>query len=272
MIKKMSIPALFLCLLSLSFPGPSHAISLPGGLTIVNTLSPSGMTSGSIVILNNDEESRTVRVYQTDYTFSSDGKSNFAKPGSTPRSNASWIAYSPNQAVIPPHGKAEIYYRVAVPNDPGLCGTYWSVCMVEPVPETALTPPNPEKKKTKVSVQTVFRHAIQMVTNIGDTGTRSLKFADKKLEIKKGRTFLILDVKNTGERWLVPTIYVDLHDQNGQQPERYNGGKLRIYPGCSVRYTVDLGPLKPQTYNALIIADNGGDETIFGARYVLEVR
>lgn len=272
MKRKISILILFFCFLSFSFPYQSYALSLPGGLTVVNTLSPGGTISGNIVILNNDDELRTVRFYQTDYMFYSNGKSDFAKPGSISRSNAPWIEYSPKQVVIQSHSKAELNYRITVPNDPGLRGTYWSVLMIEPVPESELTPPSADKKKIKIGVQAVFRHAVQMVTNIGDTGTKTLKFVNKKLETRAGRTCLILDVKNTGEFWLVPEVYVDLLDQKGQQQGRYSGGKLRIYPGCSVRYTIDLGPLKPQAYNALVIADSGDDESTFGARYVLEIK
>ncbi len=270
MMKKMLLS--FSCawfLLFLSFLGEACAISLPGGLTIEKTLTVGGSTSGSIVVLNPGSKPETVRIYQTDYLFYADGRNEFGKPGSNPRSNASWIAYSPSQITLPAGGRAEVSYQISAPNDKDLRGTYWSVIMFEPLAEGALTPPTPEKGKIKVGVQAVVRHAVQVVTHIGDTGTRVLEFADKKLEVKDGKTCLVLDVKNTGERWLVPEVYVDLFGQSGQLG-RYSGGKLRIFPGCSVRYRVDLGALKPGKYNALVIADCGEDN-VFGARYTLEV-
>lgn len=255
---------LFVCLL-----GEAYAISLPGGLSIEKNLTVGGSASGSIVILNPGSKPETVRIYQTDYMFYADGKNEFGKPGSAPRSNASWITYSPNQLVVPAGGRAEVSYQISVPNDKDLRGTYWSVIMVEPVPESALEPPSPKKGQIAVGIQSVFRYAVQVITNIGDTGTRALEFADKKLEVKDGKTCLVLDVKNTGERWLVPEVYVDLFGKSGQLG-RYPGGRHRIFPGCSVRYTVDLGTLKPGKYSALVIADCG-EEKVFGARYTLEV-
>ncbi len=270
-MKKILLLFLCMCIYSL-FSGKACAISLPGGLTIENNLTVGGKTSGNIVILNSDAEPVTVRVYQTDYMFYADGRSEFGNPGSTPRSNASWITYSPNQLVVPPAGSASVTYQIAVPNDQGLSGTYWSVIMIEPVPKASLEPPSPEKGKITIGVQALFRHAVQMITNIDDTGEKALKFASKKLENRDGKVFLVLDVENTGERRLVPAIYVDLADQSGHSLGRCEGGSLRIFPGCSVRYFVDLGPLKPGKYNALVIADCGEGEKVFGARYTLEVK
>lgn len=143
--------------------------------------------------------------------------------------------------------------------------------MVEPLSKSALEPPSLEEGKVKVGLQAVFRHAVQVVAHIGDTGTRAMEFVDRRLEVKDGKIFLILGAKNTGERWLVPTLYVDLYDGSGYKLGRFEGGKLRIYPGCSVRYSINLGALNPGKYSALVIADNG-DEHVFGARYALEIK
>lgn len=271
-MRKISTFILLLYTLLRIFPGAAWALTIPSGMTVVKNLLPGSSTSGKIIILNNDDKSVIVRIYKTDYLFDSEGKSDFAKPGSVSRSNASWIKYSANQITIPPSGRTSVYYEINAPHATNLCGTYWSTCMIEALSPNSLTPPHPEKDKVKVGVQAVFRYAVQMVTNIGDGGTRKLKFANKKLVVKEGKTSLVLDVKNTGERWLRPSVYVDLYDSQGQRIGRYNGGKLRIFPGCSVRYSVDLGRLSPQTYDALVIADTNDDKNVFGAKYILEIK
>jgi len=252
----------------LLFPQISYALIVSSGLTVEKVVLPGDKIVG-VIALRGEESDETVRIYQTDYLFYADGRNEFGKPGSNPRSNASWISYSPNQITLPAGGRAEVTYQITVPNDKDLRGTYWSVIMVEEVPKGTLEVPSAKKGEVAVGIRVVSRYAVQVVTHIGDTGTRALEFADKKLEMKDGKTCLILDVKNTGERWLVPEVYVDLFGQSGQLG-RYPGGKLRIFPGCSVRYRVDLGALKPGKYNALVIADCGEDN-VFGARYTLEV-
>lgn len=271
MTKKYMAFVFLLCMFFFSLPGRSSAISIPAGLTIEKTLSPGEVAQGRIEIINPDDEEVTVRVYQTDYMFYSDGRSEFAEPGLVARSNASWITYSPDRLVIPPRSRSEVSYRISAPNDPDLRGTYWSVIMVEPLAKGALEPPSPEKGKVKVGIQAVFRHAVQVVTHIGDTGKLAMEFVDKRLEKAEGNVFLVLDVKNTGERWLVPALYLDLYDGSGRALGRFEGGRLRIFPGCSVRYRVNLGGLKQGKYNALVMLD-AGSEHVFGARYTLEVK
>lgn len=197
MMKKMFFTALAVVFF---FPQVSCALTVSSGLTVAKVVLP-GEKTGGVIVLTGGESAETVRIYQTDYMFYADGRNEFGKPGSAPRSNASWITYVPNQLILQPHGRAEVSYQISVPNDEDLRGTYWSVIMVEPV----------------------------------------------------------------------PALYVDLTDPSGRPLGRYEGGKLRIFPGCSVRYAVDLGPLKPGKYNALVIADCGEDK-VFGARYVLEVK
>jgi len=51
---------------------------------------------------------------------------------------------------------------------------------------------------------------------------------------------------------------------------KIEGGKFRIYPGCSVRHKIDLKDVPKGRYKALIVADNG-DENIFGSRWNLEI-
>jgi len=109
-----------------------------------------------------------------------------------------------------------------------------------------------------------------MLTHIGDTGTRKIKFLDKKLFSQDGKTILQMDIENIGERWLTPTLWVELYDNQGTELGRFESGKRRIYPSCSVRYKVDLTDVPEGKYKALVVADNG-DEYVFGAKYDLGI-
>jgi hypothetical protein len=45
---------------------------------------------------------------------------------------------------------------------------------------------------------------------------------------------------------------------------KFDGGKQRMYPGTSVRFTADLVGVQSSLYKALIIVDCGGED-VFGA-------
>jgi hypothetical protein len=275
------------CFIMLLSPELCQAgVVVVGELTQDKSLLPGEKIEGSIQLENDGTTPCQVRVYQTDYWFSADGSNLYGQPGSTTRSNAGWFSVSPNRLTIPPHQRAWVYYSGRVP--PGtewasiqsdlqgtesgsLSGTYWSMVMIEPLSEALTQTAKDQSGKLKMGIETKVRYGIQIVTNIGESGAPRIKFLDKKLFTSAGRTVLQMDIENTGERWLSPTVWVELYDHQGMLAGRFQGDKKRIYPGCSVRHRVDLTGAAPGKYKALVVADNG-DQYVFGARYDLGIQ
>jgi hypothetical protein len=160
---------------------------------------------------------------------------------------------------------------VQAPGDKTLTGTYWSILMVEPLPEGGLAPPAAKDTEPQVGVRTVLRYGVQFVTNIGDSGKRSIKFVDKQFVADGKQRILQLDIENNGERWLRPSVWVELYDLSGASIGRFEGSRLRLFPGCSARFKVDLSQVPLGEYKALTVADNG-DDYVFGTQYNLEIR
>jgi hypothetical protein len=240
------------------------AIIVTGSLTHEYEVAPGRSYEGSIEVLNQGKDPQEVKSYQTDYTFSADGKVMYGDPGSLPRSNARWTTVSPRQFTIPPNETMIVRFTIQVPNDTVMNGTYWSVVMVEPV-----SPGSPESsgagtRDTGMGISQVLRYAVQIVTHIGASGTRQLKFSQLQLSAEKDTRVLLVDVQNTGERWLRGTLWIDLYDSDGKHVAKLEGGRQRMYPGTSVRFSLDLAGVKQSTYKALIVVDCGGED-VFGA-------
>ncbi len=254
-------------------PPASYAqIILEGSLTHDNEANLGGTYSGNIVVRNPDKAPHAVRVYQTDYFFYADGRAVYGEVGTVDRSNAAWIDYFPKHFTIPAGDTVLVNYTVSVPGRASLAGTYWSMLMVEGIPDDS--PEAGEGGDTPdvaVGVRELFRFGVQMVTHIGETGVRRLKIIGAKLVKTEAEQGLQLDVTNTGERWLRPALRVELYNIQGAQAGSYEGGMLRIYPGTSVRYRVDLSDVPPGTYKALVVLDSGGDD-VYGANYTLRFK
>jgi len=260
-------------------------VSVIGGLTREESVQPGEKFEGTIKLQNTGETSCQVNVYQTDYLFFADGSNNYGEPGSTIRSNAKWISVSPRRLTIPPQEEALIHYSGQVPpimqlasvyNDLGQAqsqasvGTYWSMIMIEPMPEASPEAVENEPGDVSFGIQTKVRYGIQIVSNIGDTGVPKIKFLDKRLLTEDETTILQLDIENVGERWLSPDVWVELYDKDGGKVGRFEGQKKRIYPGCSVRHKVELAGVAEGEYKVLVVVDNG-DQYVFGARYDLGI-
>jgi hypothetical protein len=243
-------------------------VSVVNGLTHEKA-AKSGETYENVVILKNvAAEPAEVRLYQTDYSFTADGRKFYDAPGTAPRSNAGWVALGQKRITLPPLGQTEVKYTVRVPGQASLTGTYWSMIMVEELPKAAPSTPG-DKKQIRFGIRQVMRSGIQVVTHLGETGARKIQFLKTDL-LRSGNTkSLSIDVLNTGERWLRPFLTADLVDEKGVSLGRFDGGRCRLFPGTSARYTVDFGSIPDGKFKALIVLDNK-DESVFGAQYTLD--
>ncbi|MBW3624125.1 MAG: hypothetical protein KY468_12025 [Armatimonadetes bacterium] len=269
--KPILVLSCFILSLISALPALAGGIMVVGGQTRQTQLKASEKNEGRILLKNTSDRPGEVRIFSTDYRFTAEGSNDFGTPaGKMPRSNAAWITYTPKQLSLAPGETAWVDYTVQVPQDEQLAGTYWSVLMVEPLASAALEPPKSKEGQVSVGLQTVIRYAIQMVTHIGDTGKREIRYISPKLVADGEKRVLQVDLENTGERWLSPQVWVELFDDKGTSLGRFDGGRQRIFPGCSTRSLMDLSQVPQGKYTGLIVADNG-DEYVFGTQSAFEI-
>ncbi len=245
-------------------------VSVVGSLARTANIKPGESFDGVIFLRNTDAEAADVRVFQTDYLFDADGNNVYGEPGSAPRSNAPWLSVSPKLLKLNPGETQPVRYKGAAPADPKLRGTFWSMVMIEPNSAPAVTPED-QPDKVAVGLQTTIRYAVQIVTEIGKDGAKSLKVLEKSIVQAEGKRTLQLDIGNDGEQLLIPAMTVELFDEKGASIGRFDAGRSRIYPACSVRTKVDLSGVPPGKYAAMVLLDSG-DAQVMGAQYDLELQ
>lgn len=246
-------------------------VSVTSGLTYEKGAQVGESYQGTIQLKNTGEGPQEIKIYQTDYLFFYDGRNIYGEPGKDPRSNADWITFSPHRLTIPPKGTAQVGYTVQVPDDQTRRGTYWSMLMVEGISPASPEAAKQKKDKITVGISQIIRYGLQMITQIGDTGARKLKFVKTKVLKTGDKRILQIDIENIGERLLRPSLWVDLYDLKGRSFGKFEGGKLGIYPNTSVRFRIDLSRVPTGTYKVLVVADCGGDD-LFGATYTLKFK
>ena len=271
MQKLLMCGALFIVL----FPGQLKSqILVVGDLSRDREAQAGEKYEETIMLRNDSNEPQEAKIYQTDYSFKFDGTNNYAEPGTSPRSNAKWIVYSPTFVTVPPLSNATISYTVTVPAEIGnakLIGTYWSMMMVEGIPKGAGESSMPtDPKKVQMGIRQIIRYGIQIATHIAKTGQKSIRFLDTKLVTgKAGERSLVIDIENNGDIGFRPDVYVELFNDKGVSVGKFPGSKSRIYPGTSIRQTIDLTKVPSGTYKAMVVVDGGGED-IFGAQHTIK--
>ena len=269
--RKSILVAVFWVGLAASLPARAD-IGITNGLTHEKTALPGETYESPIIIKNFGDKAQSFKAYQTDYCFYSDGRQFYPEPGKKPRSNAKWITFYPQRLVLAAGESAVIKCVVKVPADRKLSGTYWSLIMIEPIAEAQVEAETAKSRdgRVKLGIKEVLRYGVQVISNIGDSGTREIKFLDTRLVKEGQKKILQVDVENIGERWLRPVLVVELFAVTKGSVGKYEGGKYRIFPASSVRYRVDLTNVPKGLYKAMIIVDNQ-DENVFGAEYKLQL-
>jgi hypothetical protein len=224
--------------------------------------------TGRIVISNPTTTPQSVRIYQTDYGFKSDGTTSFDDAGTTARSNAKWVTPQSERVVVPPRSEVTVPYSVKVPASDSLKGTYWSAIMVEGA-ESAPTATTGRGGQAQVGIGSVIRYAIQVATHIGTSGTRTVKF-EKPLvgRTATGEATFDLDVITSGERAVRPKLSVEIYDAQGAIQGKSKADRGLVYPGSSFKQHFDFGKLPAGTYKAVVFADTG-DEKVFASQFTI---
>ena len=241
----------------------SASIEVVGSLKQVQTANAGEVYKGQIKLQNNGDYPQEVKIYQTDYRFNYEDYTFYDEPGSHNRSNANWIQFSPKTTVVNANETQFIQYEVAVPGNDTLKGTYWSVIMVEGV-----NPIDPAQAG-QLSINTVTRYAIQIVTEVGNKGAGTLRFFEPSILKEGDKLFLAVDIINNGDHFISPEVSVEFFDEKGTSIKKITVPKKGIFPTTSTRFRLDLDGLEGnKTYQTIIVAA-GKDDDVFGMQYTL---
>jgi hypothetical protein len=224
--------------------------------------------SGTLRLRNTGAEAQEAKVYLTDYAFAADGTTRYAAPGSLPRSSARWITFSPSQVRVAPGAEATVGYTVAVPAD-AAPGTWWSMLMVEGIARGSAESTAAGPARVRMGIQPSIRYGVQIATTLAGPAPK-VAFANARAYAAAGGKTLEFDVANAGDVAYRPELRVELFDAAGRKAASFTSRRGLLYPGTSLRQSFELGAVPAGEYQALVVADAGGDQ-VFGAQYRLKL-
>ena len=251
----------------LGAPAAAHGqISLLSSIVEEHEAAVGETYNGRIVLSNPTGTPQTIRIYQTDYSFSADGITNYGDPNSTLRSNASWVTPQATRVVVPPRSEVTVPYSVKVPTSDSLKGTYWSTIMVEAAESS---PTANTGRSGQVGIGSIIRYAVQVATHIGSSGARAVKFVRPiASHTTAGDAALDVDVISSGDRATRPTLSVEIYDATGALKGKGKQVRGLLYPGTSLRQHFEFGPLPTGTYKVVVFADTG-DAKVLATQFTI---
>jgi hypothetical protein len=156
-----------------------------------------------------------------------------------------------------------LQYTVTIPHNQKLDGTYWSVLMIEGVA------PIKPSQAGQVTINTVIRYAVQIVTELKNKGVGKLTFMKPTLVKEGNQLFLAVDMNNTGDHYIAPDMTMKLFNESGSLVKELTAPRRGVFPNCSTRFRINLEGVKSgKTYQAVIVAQGKGQD-VFGLNYTL---
>jgi hypothetical protein len=222
---------------------------------------------GKIVLENTGKETSQIKIYLQDVSYRADGTINYNAPAKEKkRSNAGWMQLTTNLLTLKPGEKTDFLYEINVPNQLAANGSYWSVIIVEPVKDIK------SNEKAGVSIASVVRYAILVVSDIySESAKVDLRFENVKIVKEDNKRILKVAIANTGDLFCKPVAVIDVYDKKtGQKKGRFTSYSMGLLPDNSKSFSIDIEPLSPGLYNAVLMAIDENDNT-FALKTDLEI-
>jgi len=243
------------------------SVSLVGEGTRFYDMASTETAQGTLVLQNNDNEAVTVNITMNDLVPGQNEQTMLVPPGSSPRSNAGWISITQQSITLGGGERGIITYKISPPNDGAKRqGLYWSVLFCEPQKPVSVA----TDAQNTVSIRTLVRYAVKILTQVNGPGNADMAFLERKLTPSPKGHLLSILAENKGLRLLKPAVSAELFGATGQKIGRYTATSQSILPGFRGKFEFNFGTLAAGDYRALIMADNG-DDAVFAAEYELHI-
>lgn len=257
------------------------AVMLSGGLSHEYTVTPGGQLTGILELRNTDNMPAEIKVYQEDVKIQENGYPQFIQStggAAHNRSNITWVSLNTDRITLAPKEKRTVTYTLKVPNNSSMTGTYWSMLVLEPVSnksrESQLHQNIPEDQPT-LTVSQKMRYAVQVLTHMGGSNSQgaNLSFVSPKIESTNlGKRVLNFKIKNTGDRYSRPNVWLDVFSREGKKVKRIAADMRGLFAGENDDFQIDLDDLKPDQYKCLLAAEDHSTGQIFGSDINLTIK
>lgn len=264
MIKRI----LLLITLILQFSFLHAGIVILNGLTHSYKIENGKVYKGKVSIENTSNNPQSVKLFLQDFGYHADGTINYTAVRTNKRTNGEWIKLNTNLVSLKGKEKTEVFYEITVPNQVADPGSYWSVIIVEPVEDI-----KPSDSKTGVSITSVIRYAIQVITDFETEKAKpDLKFESVKVEKQEGKQTAMIAIANNGNLYCKPTATIEIYNRKtGEKVGSYSSLTMGLLPDNSKTFYIDISKIPQDKYRATIIATDE-EENAFALNVELEVK
>lgn len=223
---------------------------------------------GNIEVQNIGKTTKNVKIYLQDYSYNSDGTTDYTEPGTNKSTNSNWLKFNTNYLELNPGQKSEIYFEISVPENVTENGSYWSTCIVEPVEEVKANSDN-----NGIQIHSIVRYAIQIITDYSTNSLVSdIKFKSINVDKSNHQRILNIALSNEGKVYCKPTISLEIYNKNETSKTEgdFISQTMSLLPNASKTFPINISDLKNGKYKVIAFAKDE-DDNVFAIEFELDV-
>lgn len=220
---------------------------------IVEVVADESASAKQVWIRNDGADAQPVRIYAGDFDQRHNGDHLFADLGAHSRSCDGRITVFPDGATLAPGEQIEVMVRVAPADD--VC---WSMVFIEAAPSDLR------------NITIAHRIGVK-VYGVPAEAPRSAHITGSAVEEGPAGPTLRFQMTNDGQAPLRPRGHVEIRAMDGAEIERVTIPAFSVLPGYDREHTLDLGPMEPGRYVAVVVLDISASFLI-GDRVEFELR
>lgn len=228
-------------------------VTVINGLTHVHSGSSGDVIFGEVILLNNSDSEQRVRFDLSEAIFTCDNGRKFVEDNPHNQSATDWYKSELNELSLAPYERYTYRYKISIPDNHTLSGTYWTVLMV-----SVEAPIKEEVLNNSVGLNTKIRYAVALLTHVNSLDDVNLQFNDVMLDQVSDITRNQLDVKvqNFGSFVEGVVLTLEVYDANGNRIHKIKSDRNMVFPGVCRNYKLDISEIPPGEYQCLLLADS----------------
>lgn len=226
-------------------------VTILNGLTHIYSGKSGEVIYGEVVLINNSIDDQRVTFNLTEAIFSCSKNRFFSKDAKHPNSSTNWINDYLSDKVLAPKEKYVYQFKIIIPKNAALQGSYWSVIMVnveKPIKENLLN--------KQIGLDTKVRYAIGLVTNVNDYDDVEIDFKNIELNEKNDLKYLKVTIANESLFVEGVKLSLEVYNQEGIKVHEFKSDRNMAFPGFCREYLLDISVLASGSYECVLIADS----------------
>ncbi|KYG74927.1 hypothetical protein EV198_0562 [Roseivirga ehrenbergii] len=226
------------------------SVTIINGLTHMYNGNSGDVIVGEIVLINGSDIEQRVKFSINEAIFSCGANRVFTEMNPHLQSSSGWIDSGVTERLLLPRERYVHKFKITIPKDQGLKGSFWSVMMVyveRPIKEEMLN--------NSIGLNTKIRYAVGLLTNVNGFDEPNLDFEQVQLDEKTGKRALGIKMKNDGAFIEGVKLSLEVYDSKGNKVKVLETDRNLVFPGVCKDYIIDISDLPEGEYQCLLLAE-----------------